>query len=188
MVSSTWLGLLTIFQLVWDFAIFKSVVCVTSVQLTFPNISIIVSYTLLYIFFFYIIIIIILLFAIVTSINNQASQSTANQDCCWFHGKLVMGTVVSLTATKFKSLCFRCCASPLPILRTISLSWLWMTAACFLQILDIKSYTYGIWNSVYISRIGVRFGRPPIILRTLFCNLWSFIKWVSAADSQVGQA
>jgi hypothetical protein len=81
--------------------------CVTSVELTFPNLSIIVSDTVVYIVIFFfiiviiiiiIIIIIILLLEIMTSINNQDSQSTANQAS--------YGTVVSLTATKFKSFVF----------------------------------------------------------------------------------
>jgi hypothetical protein len=58
-------------------------------------------------------------------------------------------------------LCFRCRASPFPMLRTFLFSWFWMTSACFLHIFVIKSYTYGTWSSACISRVGVRLVSQP---------------------------
>jgi hypothetical protein len=70
-------------------------------------------------------------------------------------------------------------------LRTCIFSWCWMTLACCLHSLII---TYDIWKDICMSRIGVFLGNLPVVRRTLFCRCWSFIRCVSAANSQAGRA
>jgi hypothetical protein len=46
----------------------------------------------------------------------------------------------------------------------------------------------GILEAIFIGELSVIFGNLPLVQKILFCRNFSFIRWVSAVNSQMGQA
>jgi hypothetical protein len=93
--------------------------------------------------------------------------------------------VVSLTATKLKSLMFSVSDFALFYAANMFILMILMTSVCCLHNFVTQLYTYGWLKAICKSRTGVHLGKFPVVWR-IFCKHFNFKRQVSATNFQAG--
>jgi hypothetical protein len=105
-----------------------------------------------------------------------------------YNGSLVTWTVVSLTTAKFKPLIFSVWLRLVLYREHVhSHDFVWLLLVACIILLHNRTHAECL-TAVCKSRTGVHLGKLPMAWRTFICRRCNFKRWVSAANSQSGQA
>jgi len=103
-------------------------------------------------------------------------------------GYLEAWTLVSLTAPKFETFIFCVLGFALACILNIPMIMILNELCLFSAYFGYITIRDKIRNVRSNARIGVRLGKLPVGQRTLFCRRCNLNRWLSAANSQTGQA